>query len=180
MANKRITVDLSKESLKRFKKNMEEFQKKLEQAPTKIVDEASEFCLNEMQKNYAESTVTAESSTMSFSKTGTDLEKKVSMIGTQAIYHEYGTGTVGERNPHPNKEGKGLKDYNSGRTIRKVTSSVAKETGYTEGELYWTYQGKPTQGIAPQKVVYNAGNTTIKQSSKIIKKTIDDLFNTLD
>lgn len=184
MANKKVSVGLSKQSLEKLKGDLESLQKKIQQLPAKIVDDASEYCLNEMQKNYAESIVEA-GTEMSFAKTGTETKKKVSMIGAQAIYHEYGTGTVGEMNPHPRKEGKGLKGYNTGETIRPVTPQVADKTGFTEGSLYWTYrdQGgnwKATQGIASQKVVFNSGEATKKHLKKIIQKSTKEVLETFE
>ena len=184
MSRKSIRVVLSKKSLAKLQKDMETLQKKLEQLPAKLVDETSDFCLNEMQKNYADSIVEA-GTVMSFTKTGTETSKKVSMVGTQAIYHEYGTGTVGEQNPHPNKEGKGLKGYNTGKTIRPVTPSASDRYGFTEGELYWTYKDangnwKGTQGIASQKVVYNSAQETKKHLKKIISKATKELLDTFE
>lgn len=115
----------------------------------------------------------------------TILEKRgdsivVGMKGQQAVYDEFGTGTEGESNSHPAKEGKGLNPYNSGPTIRKANKRVSELTAIPQGEKYWTYEKGGvlyyTTGIPAGRQVYNAYRTVKKNQKYIIKKAIKEIF----
>lgn len=147
-----------------------DIKKKCEQ----IIDELAERALTEIRNNYIQGEYQA-GEEMDFVKTGSENEKTVSMVGPQAWYSEFGTGTHGEQHPHPLKQRFKLNPYNSGETIRKATKSVAEKTGIPEGELYWTYQDvngeiQYTQGIPAQKQVYDAGQTIQKEIPEIVQK----------
>lgn len=48
----------------------------------------------------------------------------VSMTGEDVLYQEYGTGTRGLENPHPNHDVDGMKPYGSGRNIISGTEEI--------------------------------------------------------
>lgn len=95
-------------------------------------------------------------------KTLSGLKSKgsIALVGTDAVYYEFGTGEEGLHNPHPIKENFGLKPYNSGPTIKVnksgqhywyvpkgnyIPSQYVRENGYTQGvpagkQMYMTAQ----------------------------------------
>lgn len=177
---KTIRIKLGTKELRELKSQISNWRSKLAKTEENIVGDLSNLALEEMQKNYENYDYKAESG-MDFQITGTNTEKKVSMIGTQAIYTEFGTGTVGGMNSHPKKQNFNLKQYNSGETIRVATKSVAENHGIPEGTLYWTYTNESgetiyTQGIPAGKQVYDAAKTVRKQAREIAQKRIDEVF----
>lgn len=111
-----------------------------------------------------------------------DEDRSIGIKGTQALYDEYGTGTVGGLNPHPEKGSAPipLDAYNSGKTIRmnKREKSVKKNDG-TGGDippntLYWTYkfEGRKiyTQGRPAGMHIYKAKTRIKNEMDKIIKE----------
>ena len=117
---------------------------------------------------------------------GDDYSKNVIMEGPQAIYDEFGTGTLGEQNPHPIKSRFNLNDYNTGRTIRPargvdVDEALKQGAHIPEGGLFWTYRNTLgdkiyTQGTPAQKEVYDSMNKTWDKSSKIINKIVKEII----
>ena len=83
--------------------------------------------------------------------------------GKDVLYEEFGTGDEGARHPHKDKSKYGLKDYNSGPTIRPVNSNnpALKAHGITSGK-YWTYEKdgeiKYTQGIPAGMQMFDTSN----------------------
>lgn len=83
--------------------------------------------------------------------------------GKDVLYEEFGTGDEGARHPHKDKSKYGLKDYNSGPTIRPVNpnNSALKAHGITSGK-YWTYEKdgeiKYTQGIPAGMQMFDTSN----------------------
>lgn len=172
--------DVSVEYTK-LQKMLNNLENKLEKVCEKIVDEVAEQTLKEIQSNYSKAEYQAGGEEMDFAKTGSKTEKTVSMIGPQAWYSEFGTGTYGAMQPHPLKQKFPLNGYNSGETIRMATKGVSEKTGIPENTLYWTYKGLDgeiyyTQGIPAQKEVYDAGQTMKKEMPKIIEKYMKGMF----
>lgn len=180
--SKRITIGLNQNEISNLVSELEKIANKLEQMSDKLTDDIAEVGLEEMQKNYSSSQYQP-SDGMSFAKTGTAKEKKISMIGTQSIYHEFGTGTMGEQNPHPQKNLFALNPYNSGRTIRRNNKgdSTATQLGIPINGLYWTYADENgikhyTQGIPAQKVVFNANKTIKEKLPELCKKAVEEVL----
>jgi len=178
-----ITTDLSTKDLQDMQKRVDEWAKKLDEASKGIVKDIADFGLKEMMRIYGEAQTQYQDSTpMDFSITGTEYQKNVTMSGQQAIYDEFGTGTIGERNSHPQKGEFGLNPYNSGRTIRKNKSAntTASKNNIPVGELYWTYKvdgvKKYTQGIPAQKEGYDSLKSAIKEAPSIIRKRVQEAF----
>lgn len=175
--NKHITTGLSVKELENLAKQMDNWADMMDKASKKIVEDLANYGLEKMQEIYVEAQSKYEDTTaMDFSITGTETEKTVSMSGPQALYDEFGTGTIGEQNPHPIKNAFGLNPYNSGPTIRRATSDIE---GINEGELYWTYKDEGgtvhyTQGIPAQKEGYDSLKATIKKAPEIVKKRMEE------
>lgn len=118
-------------------------------------------------------------------------DNAIGIEGTQAIYDEYGTGTLGEHTPHPEKDSASipLNDYNSGSTIRENTGinvagndvTEATKQGIPLNGLYWTYEheGKKiyTQGRPAGMHVYKAKNRIKAKMKEIIKKRVGELLS---
>lgn len=179
--NKTITTGLSTKELADMQKELDNWARRIEIASKNIVEDLADYGLKEMQKIYNQAqTQYQDSTTMDFSITGTEFSKTVSMSGQQAIYDEFGTGTIGAQNSHPQKGEFGLNPYNSGRTIRKNenVNSVASKNNIPVGGLYWTYkrdgQKVYTQGIPAQKEGYDSLKATINKAPSIIRKRVEE------
>jgi len=180
--SRRITIGLNQNEISNLISELDKIADKLDKMADKLTDDIAEVGLEEMQKNYSSSQYQP-SDGMGFAKTGTAKEKKISMIGNQAIYHEFGTGTMGEENPHPQKNQFGLNPYNSGKTIRRNTKadSPASNLGIPINGLYWTYVDENgikhyTQGIPAQKIVFNADKTIKEKIPELCKKAVEEVL----
>lgn len=180
---KKVIVDLDKDGIDMFLSKLKNFNKKLDNSQKEIVNDLAQYAMKEMQTVYNNSNV-EDSTPMSFDVIGNDYEKQARMAGFQAIYDEFGTGTIGEMNPHRAKGNFELNPYNSGETIRtnKSENSRASLEGIPVGGLYWTYrdsQGnkKYTQGIAAQKEGYTAFQKTSKKATSVARKRIQEVLN---
>jgi hypothetical protein len=182
--SRRITIGLNQKEISNLISELDKTADKLEKMGDKLTDDIAELGLEEMQKNYSSSQYQP-SDGMEFAKTGTSKEKKISMIGSQAIYHEFGTGTMGKQSKHPQKYqfGDGLKEYNSGRTIRRNTkaNSIASQLGIPVNGLYWTYKDENgwihyTQGISAQKVVFDANKAMKEKLPELCKKAVEEVL----
>lgn len=162
-----------------FDKKLKQIEDAIEDSKNDTVKEISNNITENIKQNY---TLYDNEETMpTFFERKTAEGYEVGISGEQVVYHEYGTGTKGQMNPHPNKDGKGLNPYNSGRTIRENTGipesgigiTGATRNGIPLNEKYWTYkkQGekKYTQGHASGKEVY----TSVRQ----VKKDIKSIFS---
>lgn len=116
-------------------------------------------------------------------------ENRIGIRGEQAFYDEYGTGTMGAENPHPEKDNAPipLNPYNSGKTIRasktkgKIPLNDGLEGAIYEGELYWSFMfnGKKiyTKGRPAGMHIYKA-KQKIKESKKnIIEKRVGEFLS---
>lgn len=182
---KTIKMQLSSQSINSLIKKLENFQKDMEKADTQIVKELSDLGLKEIQANYAATPYKDGNDDVGFFTSGNDKKRTIGVTGTQVLYNEFGTGTEGAENPHPDKGEFGLNPYNSGRTIRPNNNenSTASKLGIPTGGLYWTYMDgsikKYTQGIPAGKQVYLATQKVQKEKSNIIKKVVGDALSKL-
>ena len=172
-----IVTGLSNKELDALVAQMDNWAKLMEKASKNIVNDLAEYGFNKMQDIYKEAQKSYQDmSSMDFTITGSETEKTVSMMGEQALYDEFGTGTLGEQSPHPIKSEFGLNAYNSGPTIRKAQKEI---NGIKPGELYWTYKDEAgvthyTQGVPAQKEGYDSLKATIKKAPEIIKKRMEE------
>lgn len=93
----------------------------------------------------------------------------VRIAGDQVIYDEFGTGDLGERNPHPDKNKYNLNDYNSGEHIK-----VDKY-----GRHYWFYKKQITNGVPSGKFIYKSMNNLRGVAPDIIKKKLKETWSDL-
>ena len=181
----RKTINIEK--LSELQKEIDIMQKKNEIAAKRICKELSEYGLKTMKEIYDNFEVFGNYPSNIYME-GTDTEKKIIMEGPQAIYDEFGTGTLGERSPHPIKNQFGLNDYNSGPTIREATgkdmdAAFKQGTNIPIGGLFWTYRNTLgdkiyTQGTPAQKEGYDSKMATKKKSPEVIRKIMKEvLFN---
>ena len=171
----------TRESIDTFIKNLRAFKSGIKVVETEILDELSNKAESEIQTSVSNSNY-EDSEPITVIKEGKGKTRRVGISGVQAIYDEFGTGTVGANNPHPEKGNYDLNDYNSGKTIRENTGidssgrkiTEATKQGIPLNGLYWTYKfnGEKiyTQGRPAGMHVYK-GHNKVKQ---IMKKLIED------
>ena len=182
---KKIKIKLSSDDIKENIKKLQEFQKSLTNAGEEIVDKLCELGIEEIQTNYSQTPFKDGNEDVGFFIVGSSSKKKVGVSGSQVLYNEFGTGTAGERNPHPQKNDYSLNAYNSGKTIRRnqKENSNATQNGIPEGELYWTYikdgQKYYTQGIPAGQQVYKTAKVLQKKKIEISKKVVGDALSKL-
>lgn len=181
---KTIKVPLSVNGLNELKNKINQLQINLEEAKSQSVEDMANTCEKEIATNYASSPYNDGNEDSIPIKEKTENGYKVGMKGSQVLYREFGTGTQGLNNPHPMKNEFNLKGYNTGRTIRKATTSVSNKSGIQIGQLYWTYKDKSgqlvyTQGIPSGKEVFNASRTLRNKKDSIIKKRVSEALSKL-
>lgn len=178
-----LKVKLSPSSINQLKQKMQTLQKDLEKIDEEIVEELAEFTLEKIKQNYDSTPFKDGNEDVSFFKRGSEKQKTVGVMGSQVLYNEFGTGTEGQKSPHPEKSRFNLKGYNTGKTIRKAGVNTSPKTGVLLGELYWTYQkdGETiyTQGIPAGKQVFNASESLRREKNKIVKKKVSDKLSKL-
>lgn len=157
---------------------LSKYQSNIKKISQVVLNDIADYTFKKMKQNYSQAEYQA-GETMDFVKIGTENEKTVSMVGPQAWYSEFGTGTQGELHPHIWKSEFALNPYNSGKTIRPAGEKVSAKTGIPVGELYWTYKANDgeiyyTQGIPAQMEVYWAGISAEKKLPTIIKQDMED------
>lgn len=177
MADKIITVTLS--DFSKLEQYLDSLSKKIENTARNIRKDLSDIGLDEMKNSYAAQPYRTDTNT-DFSKKDEDQNTTIiAMSGPQAIYNEFGTGTMGERNPHPEKGNYGLNPYNSGKTIRPATFADSVYGGIPEGEMFWTYYNENnekiyTQGVPAGKEGYNAYMKIKENVAEVTNKRIKD------
>ena len=171
----------TRESIDVFIKNLRSFKSGIKIVEKEILDELSSQAESEIQTSVSTSNY-EDCEPITVKKEGKGKKRKVGIYGVQAIYDEFGTGTVGQNNPHPEKGNYDLNDYNTGRTIRENAGINSAGNNITEATrqgiplngLYWTYKynGKKiyTQGRPAGMHVYK-GHNKVKQ---VMKKIIND------
>lgn len=181
-------IKLGLHDIAELPKKISNMQRAFEIAEKETVKEIADGILEEIRTTY---TPNMNEEPVSFFKVGSENEYRVGTQGSSAVYHEYGTGTIGERNPHPNKEGKGLNAYNSGKTIRENTGITGKgdnitgalKTGIPLNEKYWTFKKDGskiyTQGVASGKEVFNAVQKVKKNKQKIFNQKVGEQLSKL-
>lgn len=182
---KTVKINLSSQDINNLISKLQNFQKDMKQADEEIVKQLSDLGLEQIQENYAATPYKDGNDDVSFYSTGSSSNKKIGVTGSQVLYNEFGTGTEGEQNPHPEKGEFGLNAYNSGRTIRQNNNenSTASKLGIPKGGMYWTYMDgnvkKYTQGIPAGKQVYLAAKAIEKKKIELIKKVVGDALSKL-
>ena len=130
---------------------------------TEIPKEIAEEGLKYLNRLYASKPTDNDTDDIHTSIDKTSTGYSIISQGEDVLYEEFGTGDEGARHPHKDKSKYGLKDYNSGPTIRPVNSNnpALKAHGITSGK-YWTYEKdgeiKYTQGIPAGKQMFDTSN----------------------
>lgn len=182
---KNIKIGLSSKELDGLIDKLNKLKKGLDKADKNIVKEMAQFAKDEVSTNLAETPYRdGNDESVAFLEIN-GKKAKAGMRGKQVAYNEFGTGTMGEQSPHPEKSNFGLRDYNTGKTIRKnkKSNSDATAEGIPINGMYWTYnyngQKKYTQGIPAGKQVYKASEKLRTQKEKIIKQEVGEVISKL-
>lgn len=181
-----MKIQLSTRSINEAIKKLQIFETTLKELDNDIVVALSEFVEDEINKNYQNTPFRDGNDSYNVISEISDNKAKVYATGTQVLYDEFGTGEVGKNSPHPLKGSiTGLKDYNSGKTIRvnHSSTSTAAIKGIPVDGKYWTYKDESgkhyTQGIPAGLQVFNASIALRNKKTAIIKKVIGDALSKL-
>ena len=173
--SKIVKVPLSKQGISDFIKKLKQFKKDMVTTKDKVQEDLIEIGYKEISNNISSSEYINSEPSTAFKE-----KNKIGMKGSQAIYDEFGTGTLGARNPHDKKNDFNLNAYNSGRTIR-VNKGNAKSI--PKGELYWTYKYNNeiifTQGRPAGMQVYKASKVVRNKIKEICKKRVGEAISKL-
>ena len=122
-----IKINLSVNNIKDLTAKLRNFQQGIKDAQEEIVEDLIGIAEEEIKKGYASSPYEGYEESFSIGKT----KEKAYVSGTQVIYREFGTGTAGAQESHPEKNNPefGLNPYNSGKTIRPAGITIPPETG---------------------------------------------------
>ena len=130
---------------------------------TEIPKEIAEEGLKHLNSLYASKPTDNDTDDIHTSIDKTETGYSIISQGKDVLYEEFCTGDEGARHPHKDKSKYGLKDYNSGPTIRPANSNnpALKAHGITSGK-YWTYEKdgeiKYTQGIPAGMQMFDTSN----------------------
>lgn len=177
----KISLSFSKTSIKNIIKKYKSIAENIDELEDSIIGDLKEVGLKEINNSIGNSQyVPSEPVTI------IDEKAAIGIKGTQAIYDEYGTGTVGMNNPHPEKPNS-LNPYNSGKTIRenKKKASIKTNDGTNGivpiGGLYWTFNFKGekiyTQGRPAGMHVYKAKNKIKDDLKNIVKRRVGEYLS---
>ena len=169
----KFRIEFKKTTISDLKKKYEYIANNVDKLEEVIIKDLKEIGLKEISDSLAGSNFEA-SEPISI----IDEDRSIGIKGTQALYDEYGTGTIGKNNPHPEKDTApiALNDYNSGKTIRVNSNNRtnASKEGIPVKGLYWTYkfEGRKiyTQGRPAGMHIYKAKTQIRNQMDKIIKE----------
>ncbi len=182
---KQIKLNLSEKSIDSFIKKLEAMKQDLDNIDKEIVDELSSYTEKQIENNLSKTQFKDgnDDTSVGILKEG-NKKARVRMYGSQAYYNEFGTGTEGLKNPHPEKSKYSLNGYNTGKRIRDATESVNNRFGIPVGVKYWVYKDKSgndiaTTGIPAGKQVFNAAIALRKKKSEVIKRKVGDLLSKL-
>lgn len=151
-----------------------------------VLDEIADYAKEQIDKNYQSSVYQENSGDRKVEIKKEEKRRIVAVTGSQILYTEFGTGTVGKSHPHPEKSKYPLNDYNSGITIRrnKSENSNASQEGIPLNGLYWTYKDNEgnkvyTQGIPAGMQIYKAEHSTKLKAKLIAKRKVADVLSKL-
>lgn len=167
---KTIKVSLSEKELDDLINKIMSLQEGLKEADNKIVEEMAQLVEDEVSTNLRNTPVAdGNDQTQPYSIINGN-KAEAGMSGSQAVYNEFGTGIVGQRNSHNLSPTKfGLRNYNTGLKIDK-------ETG-----VWWYYKDgfKKTTGIPAGKQVFDASMSLNNKKEEIIKKRVGEVISKL-
>lgn len=179
----KMQINLSQKNIKAAIKKLQELKENLQPLNDKILQDIENQGLEEINSSLSNSNFEFNQPVKSFSRR-VENKIEIGIQGNQAIYEEYGTGTIGGLNPHPQKDSS-LNPYNSGETIRMNESikSAATREGVPIGGLYWTYkyngQKIYTQGRPAGAHVYKASQKIKRNIKEIISRRVGEELSKL-
>ena len=155
------------EKLKYLESNIPDLSNKIVKA---VANEGLEF-LNEAYENtHVSSDINIESIHRYVERSTTGYN--IIAEGDEVLYVEYGTGEEGASNPHPEKSGHGLRDYNSGPIVSTHVNQY--------GRHYWFHNGEYNEGIPSGKQMFDTRNhIKNKVIPEVSKKMVGDLLSKL-
>lgn len=179
----KISISFGKTSINDIIKKYKNIGKNIDELKEVIIQDMKDVGLREINSSIGSSEYkTAEPLMVVEEKTA------IGIRGSQAIYDEYGTGTIGANNPHPEKLSS-LNDYNSGSTIRpnkrgyNIDANDGSGKTIPQGGLYWTYRlnGEKiyTQGRPAGMHVYKAKRKIRNDLNDIVKKRVGEYLSKL-
>lgn len=180
--NNDIIIDLNSEDITNAIKKLQTLKKDLKDIPDLIARETAYNALTYLDIQYAETPYDDNIDDIHTFVERTIDGYRIGASGKDVVYAEFGSGDLGEQNPHPEKAEYSLNAYNSGETIREANEHSAKH-GITSGK-YWTYEKNGsihyTQGIPAGKQVFNTRNYIIEKGlDKATKKVMGDVLSKL-
>lgn len=180
--NKTVHITFNQKSISKMISKLETLNTDIKDFPEKLAHEIAYDGLTHLDLLYASTPYQPNVSDIETSVKKTILGYSINATGKDVIYEEFGTGDIGESNPHPEKSEYPLNDYNSGRTIRDANEHSAKH-GITSGK-YWTYKKDGTiyytQGIPAGKQFFNTRNYIQEEGIKKAKdKLVGDMLSKL-
>lgn len=181
---KNIKVPLSVNGLKDLSNKINNLKSGLEKLDENIVNKLADYTKTEIENNLSSTQFKDGNDDVSTFIEKNKNKTKVGMKGSQVLYDEFGTGTEGQKSPHPNKSKYSLAGYNTGKKIRKASAKVNEKTGIPIGTMYWTYKNKQgetiyTTGIPAGKQVFNAAISLKNKKKQIIKQEVSDVLSKL-
>lgn len=181
---KKIRVSLSKSELNNLLEKVENLKSDLPKCDENIQNSLADYTKAQIEHNLSATPFKDGNDDVSTFKENISGKIIVGMEGKQAIYDEFGTGSEGQRSPHPLKNEYSLQDYNSGKKIRTASEIVNDISGIPIGEKYWTYKNAQgeiiyTTGIPAGKQVFDASQALKSKKKEIIKKEVGDVLSKL-
>lgn len=181
---KTIKVQLSVNGLRNLSDKINNLKSGLEKLDENIVNKLADYTKTEIENNLSSTQFKDGNDNVSTFVEKNGNRTKVGMRGSQVLYDEFGTGTEGQKSPHPYKGKYSLSGYNTGKRIRKASASVNEKTGIPIGTMYWTYKNKQgetiyTTGIPAGKQVFNAAISLRNKKKQIIKQEVSDVLSKL-
>lgn len=180
-------ISLNTRDIRSLIKKLNTLQNDINDLPEKITKRVADEGLDTLNTYYASRTFNVNSTDITTSISETQNGYKIIARGKDVIYTEFGTGDEGEQNPFPSPDRNkyNLKDYNSGKYIRKVNpnNKNVKEMGITSGK-YWTFVKNGvlhyTQGMPAGLQMFNTAKDLRETIiPKIVKEEIGDVLSKL-
>lgn len=155
------TVELSPNGIKKLIKDLNNLKKDLIKASDIIqedlLNQAETVIKNQVESSFADGNIDVH----------VEVEKnKVSLVGSQVVYFEYGTGYTGkthETSPH-------MSQINYAHSNRKQWNYRSRITGQ------WT----PSKGLSANMPVFKASLNLKRNKIEIVKKRIREVINKND
>lgn len=174
MMNKVIRIGLNPYDIQKAIEKLNKLQNEIPNLSSKIVEAVANEGLDFLNEEYENtpSNISFDTDDIKRYTERSSTGYNIIAEGKDVLYAEYGTGEQGARNPHPEKSGHGLNDYNSGPI---VSTHINKS-----GRHYWFYKGEYTEGIPSGKQMFNTRNyVKDKVIPQVSKKMVGDLLSKL-